>query len=194
MWNWARGLRGRLHGELSRLEDMIKSTASLTEGECKWVFKPSGKETYCSKSVASSIDALLLGGNSFEPETLRNNLIPQKLGIFVWWALKNRLPTRVELEKRGVHIDSLLCPLCNKEIETVEHAIFECDHAKMVWDRILKWWEVSPSINVGILNAFRGTNIGGRSTNEKRIWQAIEWITGYSIWKNRNLKVFSNDN
>ncbi|XP_071712200.1 uncharacterized protein [Rutidosis leptorrhynchoides] len=194
LWSWSRTFTGRLNRELQNLEDRIKTVGSLSEGESKWIFKKSGKEIYSSKIVASSIDDLLLEGNQPEPETLRNNLLPQKLRIFVWRALKNRLPAKVELDKRGIHLESLLCPLCNSEYETVEHAIFSCHHAKMVWEGILKWWGFNLGLNIGMNNAFRGLSVGAFSGFPKDLWQAIEWVTGYSIWKNINLKVFSNDN
>ncbi|XP_071688811.1 uncharacterized protein [Rutidosis leptorrhynchoides] len=111
-WKQKRQLTGRLNGELQKLEDRVKSIESLREGDSKWVFKPSGKVVYSSRVIASIFDDLFLEGNSNEPETLRNNFLPLKLGIFVWRAIKNRLPTRVELEKRGVAIDTSSCPLC----------------------------------------------------------------------------------
>ncbi|XP_071699677.1 uncharacterized protein [Rutidosis leptorrhynchoides] len=157
-------LTGRLHGEPSNLEARVRTIGSMNEEESKWIFKPSGKENYSSKLVASSIDALLLEGNSSDPETLRNNLMPQKLGIFVWKALKNRLPTKVELEKRGIILESLLCPLRNKVNETVEHALFSCDQAKLVWKGVLKWWEVNSGVNVGIGNAFCGKVLVGNQS------------------------------
>nr|GEW70259.1 RNA-directed DNA polymerase, eukaryota, reverse transcriptase zinc-binding domain protein [Tanacetum cinerariifolium] len=49
-------------------------------------------------------------------ETFWNKLVPKKVNIFMWRALKGRLPVRVELDKRGVDLDSVLCPSCSWEI------------------------------------------------------------------------------
>ncbi|GJS57295.1 ribonuclease H-like domain-containing protein [Tanacetum coccineum] len=35
-----------------------------------------------------------------------------KVNIFMWRALKGRLPVREELDKRGIDLDSVLCPSC----------------------------------------------------------------------------------
>ncbi|GJT55318.1 RNA-directed DNA polymerase, eukaryota, partial [Tanacetum coccineum] len=36
------------------------------------------------------------------------------------------LPTRVNLSRRGVLLDSHLCPLCNAAMEDVQHVFFQC--------------------------------------------------------------------
>ncbi|XP_071739150.1 uncharacterized protein [Rutidosis leptorrhynchoides] len=112
--------------------------------------------------------------------------------------MKNRLPTRVELVKRGINIESSLCPLCGIANETVEHTLLACSHASSVWEGIFKWWDPNAKYILGPNNIFRGSSLMGspnHSTNHStKIWQAIEWVTGYFIWKNRNTKLFTNDN
>ncbi|PWA44258.1 reverse transcriptase domain, Reverse transcriptase zinc-binding domain protein [Artemisia annua] len=46
---------------------------------------------------------------------------PLKCNIMVWRADLNRLPTRVELVKRGIQLDNELCPLCVADQETSTH-------------------------------------------------------------------------
>nr|GEV15230.1 RNA-directed DNA polymerase, eukaryota, reverse transcriptase zinc-binding domain protein [Tanacetum cinerariifolium] len=46
-------------------------------------------------------------------ETLWNNLVPKKVNIFMWRALRGRLPVRVELDKSEIYLDSVLCPFFN---------------------------------------------------------------------------------
>lgn len=76
-------------------------------------------------------------------ETLRNNLIPKKVGGFMWRALKGTIPVRVELDKSGIDLDSILCPVCGDEIETVNHILFSCNLARSVWESTFSWWKVS---------------------------------------------------
>ncbi|GJS25127.1 reverse transcriptase domain, reverse transcriptase zinc-binding domain protein [Tanacetum coccineum] len=63
-------------------------------------------------------------------------------------ALKGRLPVRVELDRRGINLDSVLCPSCNNSMESCTHSLVTCDLAMSVWDKIFKWWKM------GIVNAF----------------------------------------
>jgi ribonuclease HI len=52
--------------------------------------------------------------------------------LFLWRACHNLLPTKVNLQKRGV-CENSLCPICLSENEAVEHNIWECPAASDVW-------------------------------------------------------------
>ncbi|XP_071727214.1 uncharacterized protein [Rutidosis leptorrhynchoides] len=61
-----------------------------------------------------------------------------------------------------------------------------------VWDRIYKWWGLGPVSNLCVNEAFRGKSNRGMTWMGCKIGQALEWTSAYLIWKNLNLKVFSN--
>ncbi|GJR72689.1 RNA-directed DNA polymerase, eukaryota [Tanacetum coccineum] len=50
------------------------------------------------------------------------------------------LPTRVNLIRRGITIESSLCPVCSVCEEDVCHIFFRCDLAQLVLRRICRWW------------------------------------------------------
>ncbi|GJU27537.1 retrovirus-related pol polyprotein from transposon TNT 1-94 [Tanacetum coccineum] len=81
-------------------------------------------------------------------ETLWNKLVPKKVNIFVWSALKGRLPVREELEKRGIDLDSVLCLCSDSAVETCARSLVLCNLAMSVWEKIFRWWKV------GDVNAF----------------------------------------
>ncbi|XP_071704555.1 uncharacterized protein [Rutidosis leptorrhynchoides] len=130
--------------------------------------------------------------NRFRQETFKNNLVLGKIEIFVWRALKKRLATRVDLDYRGIDLHSLRCPLCDDWLETIDHALFLCKHAFDIWERVYKWWGLGPVSNLSIYEAGRGKSNTPMSHNGRLLWQALEWVCLYLIWKNRNLKVFAN--
>jgi len=49
--------------------------------------------------------------------------------IFGWRVLLDRLPFRVNLERRGILVSSNMCPLCNKDVETLQHLLITCEVA-----------------------------------------------------------------
>jgi len=49
-----------------------------------------------------------------------------------WKTFLDRLPARVNLERRGVNIESNLCPLCAKEEETLQHLFIRCEVSQSV--------------------------------------------------------------
>ncbi|GJX85560.1 RNA-directed DNA polymerase, eukaryota, reverse transcriptase zinc-binding domain protein [Tanacetum coccineum] len=59
-------------------------------------------------------------------ETLWNKCVPKKVNIFVWKALKGRLPVREELDKRGIDLDSTSCSCCDSVAESKSLDIPNC--------------------------------------------------------------------
>ncbi|XP_060972665.1 uncharacterized protein LOC133038512 [Cannabis sativa] len=60
--------------------------------------------------------------------------IPAKISNFLWRAASGVLPTCFQLQKRHVPVNAD-CPLCNAHVETVQHALVECEFAKATWNR-----------------------------------------------------------
>ncbi|GJW93869.1 hypothetical protein Tco_0173541 [Tanacetum coccineum] len=63
-------------------------------------------------------------------------------------ALKGRLPVKVELDRRGIDLNSILYPSYNNIGETCAHSLITCDIATSAWDKTFSWWKV------GTVNAF----------------------------------------
>uniref|UniRef100_A0A2N9G3M9 CCHC-type domain-containing protein n=1 Tax=Fagus sylvatica TaxID=28930 RepID=A0A2N9G3M9_FAGSY len=58
--------------------------------------------------------------------------LPNNIKVFTWRALHNALPTLVNLERRKIS-QSIWCPRCKLQAETVLHAIWECDEVANCW-------------------------------------------------------------
>nr|GEW42989.1 RNA-directed DNA polymerase, eukaryota [Tanacetum cinerariifolium] len=52
--------------------------------------------------------------------------VPIKLNVFAWKVHLDRLPTRVNLQHRGVLVLDPLCPICCSEDEVSAHIFFQC--------------------------------------------------------------------
>nr|GEY34154.1 reverse transcriptase domain, reverse transcriptase zinc-binding domain protein [Tanacetum cinerariifolium] len=96
-------------------------------------------------------------------------------------ALRGRLPVRVELDRRGIDVDSVLCPSCSNIMETCTHCLITCDLAMGVWEKIFNWWKV------GVVNAFSLDEFFSSNGNVNvsiyfsPVWQSVIWTTGYFI-------------
>ncbi|XP_071734217.1 uncharacterized protein [Rutidosis leptorrhynchoides] len=132
---------------------------------------------------------MILQRPSTHKETARNKLLPQKIGLFVWRANLERLPVRVELDKRGIDLDSVRCPICNNDIETVAHILLHCSFAKDLWSRVFRWWNLNRPMYANMGKMFQG-NRNALSSQTSKLWQSVEWVCGYIIWRNRNLNAF----
>ncbi|GKC76731.1 RNA-directed DNA polymerase, eukaryota, partial [Tanacetum coccineum] len=56
--------------------------------------------------------------------------IPIKVNVLAWKISMDRLPTRVNLHRRGVQVSPISCPICCEAIENLDHLLFCCDLAK----------------------------------------------------------------
>ncbi|XP_071718124.1 uncharacterized protein [Rutidosis leptorrhynchoides] len=121
---------------------------------------------------------------------LRNNYVPKKIELFVWRATQKRVPVRIELDKRGVDLNTVRCPLCDEDVETVEHSLIFCSKVMDIWNRVFSWWGFGSMSNLSIIEILRGNGPSQMSIHGKKVWQAVEWVCSYLIWSNRNNVVF----
>ncbi|XP_071700289.1 uncharacterized protein [Rutidosis leptorrhynchoides] len=139
-WEWSREPTGRTEDELRQLLNCLASFAFANNprDSWSWTMHPSGQ--FSSKMLTCLLNDCILQNAALPFDTMRNNFVPQKIGIFVWRTKLGRLPVRVELDKRGIDLDSVRCPTCNNDVETVEYMILSCPKVKELWNRIFRWY------------------------------------------------------
>lgn len=58
--------------------------------------------------------------------------VPTKVKHLHWGALNDMIPSKFNLQKRGV--DTIIdCPICFSHIESTDHSLFGCKRAKEIW-------------------------------------------------------------
>ncbi|KAJ0853619.1 putative reverse transcriptase zinc-binding domain-containing protein [Helianthus annuus] len=107
-----------------------------------------------------------------------------------WRAEMNRLPTKVELVKRGVHI-AKTCVWCDYCEETSIHVLSDCIIATNVWERIGRWCGVEPiyAFEVKDLLQVYKKVTGGKM--RRNIVHGVMIVTMWVLWKARNESVFN---
>ncbi|GKB75813.1 reverse transcriptase domain, reverse transcriptase zinc-binding domain protein [Tanacetum coccineum] len=132
-----------------------------------------GDREFAVKELARVIEENVLRVENGGHETLWNNLVPKKVNVFVWRALRGRIPVRVELDKRDMDLDSVLCPCCNEIVESCAHSLVTCDLAMSVWIKVFNWWKVGGVNSFTIEEVFShggGVNV---PISLSRVWQAV---------------------
>ncbi|XP_071705301.1 uncharacterized protein [Rutidosis leptorrhynchoides] len=191
-WGWSRSPMGRAIGELEELNMLISSVCLKPTDVDSWKWSLANNGVFAVKNLSVIIDDKLLSAGTNVLETLRNNLVPKKVEVFVWRARKKRLPSLTELDHRGIDLHSTRYPLCNDDVESVDHALMFCKFAFDVWCKVFDWWGINLSSSLSIIELFWGTSSITMSDLGSMIWQAVIWVSGYLIWRNRNQKVFNN--
>ncbi|GKF25264.1 RNA-directed DNA polymerase, eukaryota, partial [Tanacetum coccineum] len=59
------------------------------------------------------------------------------------WKIKlDNLPTRLNISHRGMNIDSILCPTCDKAVESTRHIFFTSQIARDILHLITSRWNI----------------------------------------------------
>lgn len=109
----------------------------------------------------------------------------------MWRALKGKLPVRAEVDKRGIDLHSILCPLCEDEIESVEYSLLKCKVVKAVWEKVFSWWKIDGVVST-VSEVFKHEGMLNWSTSKRYIWRAVVWSAGYILWRGGNNSAFKN--
>ncbi|XP_071726921.1 uncharacterized protein [Rutidosis leptorrhynchoides] len=190
-WNWSRELSGRLVGELQNLSDLISQQFFNGKEQDSWAWSLSTNGILTTKVLSSLIEDSILPSGSTIVKTFRNKLVPSKVEFFVWRTRRKRIPVRVELDKRGIDLDSVRCPVCDEDIETVEHSIILCKRAAAIWSKVFSWWNLGTPSNQCIDEIFKGDHSNISSDMGAVLWQATKF--GYVIWNHRNKSTFGKE-
>ncbi|KAK2437817.1 hypothetical protein QL285_022666 [Trifolium repens] len=118
---------------------------------------------------------------------------PSKIIAFSWQLLLDRIPTRTNLEKRGMLPVGAPweCLGCVGMCENSTHLFLHCPCVMWVWGEIFKWLGISIIISPSLPLLFEMVKGAARNAKIRRgyllIWHASLW----SIWKARNCAIFA---
>ncbi|GJZ47895.1 putative RNA-directed DNA polymerase, eukaryota, reverse transcriptase zinc-binding domain protein [Tanacetum coccineum] len=147
-WEWVRDLRGRACKEFEDFQILFQNVVIMFDCRDRWRWTLHKSGDVIVKELTKLVEEKILDVNNGGDATIWNKWVPKKVNIFVWRALKGRLPVHEELDKRGIDLDSILCPSCGDIVESCSHCLVMCNFAMSVWEKIFNWWKI------GNVNAF----------------------------------------
>ncbi|XP_071687519.1 uncharacterized protein [Rutidosis leptorrhynchoides] len=186
---WVQDPYGQTRCELTEINNLLQALTFDSSNEDSWRWTLCGNGVFNTKVLTELIFSKMFQTNApTNCETLRNNFIPKKVEIFIWWAKRKRLPSFLELDMRGIDLHSIRCPLCVDELESVEHSLLSCKLAKIIWDKVYSWWDKQNVLHQTFEDIYNNNDMN--SEVGAKVWQAVKWVCTYLIWRNRNQKVF----
>jgi len=106
-----------------------------------------------------------------------------------WRVMRGRMPSRLCLSRRGVLMNSMLCPLCQLEEESSQHIFLHCKYAQWVWSECFKWIGTS-TVQHNDLMHFLNFYLFQATKKQNLVWKGV-WVNVIRcIWDQRNLIVF----
>ncbi|GJV59603.1 RNA-directed DNA polymerase, eukaryota [Tanacetum coccineum] len=161
--SFRRHVRGGVETQqLENIQDLVRSKV-LSNVDDRWAWDLNGDGDFCVKDARDLVDEVLLPKENVATRWIKT--IPIKVNVFAWKLHLDRLPTRSNLLKRGIQVQSSLCPICNVLQEDTSHLFFSCDVALAISRLICQWWNVSWSpvdFYSGWLEWFNSIRLGSK--------------------------------
>ncbi|GKC87355.1 RNA-directed DNA polymerase, eukaryota, reverse transcriptase zinc-binding domain protein [Tanacetum coccineum] len=104
--------------QLDALMDKLHDV-SLVNMRDRWVWSLEGLGDFFVASVRKLVDDNTLPEVSAKSRWVK--VVPIKVNIHAWKVRLYCLPTRLNLSRRGLDIDSILCPMCENAVESTRH-------------------------------------------------------------------------
>nr|GEV41781.1 RNA-directed DNA polymerase, eukaryota [Tanacetum cinerariifolium] len=186
--SFRRGVRDG--AERQQWDDMISlvGSVSLSSSKDRWICDLSGEGEFRVKEVRNFLDELYLPSHSEATRWVK--CIPIKINVRVWPARRDCLLTRHNLSRRGIPLDSVLCPFCDASMEDSQHVFFSCDIAQDVFRSICRWWD----LDVQVLSSFSDWQVWFLSlrlpSSIKALLESVFCVVWWYIWMFRNRTIF----
>ncbi|KAF9609916.1 hypothetical protein IFM89_019009 [Coptis chinensis] len=117
---------------------------------------------------------------------LWNSYICPRTAALAWKLCHKVAATEPSAQRKGVKLASM-CPCCRNNVEEITNLLWECSHAKKLWDWVSNRFHVQHNFNS--LPQAKAKMKNGR-TLLSHIWNAaiIGGLVG--LWKHRNRMIF----
>nr|GEV05564.1 transposon TX1 [Tanacetum cinerariifolium] len=88
-WDWVRNIRGRVCREYDDLVEVMQNVVITNTCRDRWRWKLSEDRDFKVKELSRLVEDKILLGENYAQETLWNKLVPKKVNVFVWRAIKD---------------------------------------------------------------------------------------------------------
>ncbi|GJW75101.1 RNA-directed DNA polymerase, eukaryota, reverse transcriptase zinc-binding domain protein, partial [Tanacetum coccineum] len=125
--------------QFDSLKAMVEGT-SLVNIRDRWIWSSQSSGDFTIASIRKLIDEFTLSEVSSSTRWIK--AVPIKVNVLAWKIKLDNLPTRLNISRRGMDIDSILCPTCGKAVESTRHIFFTCQIARDILHLITSWWNI----------------------------------------------------
>ena len=149
---WRIGLFDWENSQEAQLLQEVHEKAPVLSIEDSWVWKVGKDSGFSVKSAYAKLRGPYEGDSLFV--SLWKSYVLPSAQFTAWRVLFNSVATKVNLERRGVSVDSNLCSFCRMEVESTNHLFFECRIVGLVWKQCFTWLEIMSVDHVDLISHF----------------------------------------
>nr|GEW22974.1 RNA-directed DNA polymerase, eukaryota [Tanacetum cinerariifolium] len=176
--------------QLELLQDLIHGCL-LSNSNDRWSWSLDGGGDFTVSSARKAIDNHILPKGTTKTRWIKE--VPIKINIHAWKVKNDCFPTRFNMSRRGMDIDSTLCPLCNSMAESSRHLFFSCNFIRDIMLKINRWWEVDHREIDSYDEWLEWLASIRLPMKVKKVFQGICVIVWWYIWNWRNKKIFGHE-
>ncbi|GJT38915.1 RNA-directed DNA polymerase, eukaryota [Tanacetum coccineum] len=173
--------------QLNNLSVYIEGV-TLVDMRDRWSWSLDGSGEFSVASVRNLIDDYRL--NMVSSKTRWSKAVPIKINVHAWKVKMDGLPTRFNISRRGMEIDSILCQSCGTAVESTSHIFFKCNLAKEIFHKITSWWDVDYVELSSYQDWFGWMSNLRLSSKHKSVIEGISYTMWWTIWNFRNTSIF----
>ncbi|GJR41225.1 RNA-directed DNA polymerase, eukaryota, reverse transcriptase zinc-binding domain protein [Tanacetum coccineum] len=126
VWDWRCSRRGRSIDDLSVLYSLLQNLKLTSELPDNWRWNLDTTGCFSVNKLSKIIDTLILNPSNGELVFRWNCWVPRKVNVLGWRITRDRLSHLSNLSNRGLDVPSILCPICEDEIEDLSHVLVNC--------------------------------------------------------------------
>eukprot|EP00253_Pinus_taeda_P018879 PITA_18879 len=174
-------------------ERILKINIRKTEEDEKlrWGLKGNGK--FSSKEARNIIEKEEEEAVMPWCSKVWDNLLWPKIRTFLWLLMRNKNLTWDNLCKKGFEGPSI-CPMCFVEEESLNHLFNTCEWACQLW----RWMEGILSSSDRNRDSIHNIVLDWKKNfssiqRVNRIWKSVPGFLLWSIWKERNRRIFQDE-
>ncbi|KAL4572515.1 hypothetical protein LXL04_019294 [Taraxacum kok-saghyz] len=124
-------------------------------------------------------------------EDLGTREYAQHVRTKLYSCLINIRTNAVNLDRRGIDLGTVLCPICERDVETVNHVFFTCDMALDLWGMVARWWQVDIPVLSSMSEWIAWIDSVRLRSAVRRCLDAVGLVVLWSIWMFGNKVVFN---
>ncbi|GJT46465.1 RNA-directed DNA polymerase, eukaryota [Tanacetum coccineum] len=163
-------------------------SCSLSLQDDRWYWDLNGDGEFMVKDVRNLLDEAVLPHADYPTRWVK--YIPIKINIFAWKISLDRIPSKINLQKKGVSMEYNFCSICDEDVEDISHIMFKCEMASIMHQKICRWWQIDMnhvSSYAEWLSWFKNIHIPSK---KKLMLEGVFYISWWQIWNFRNQILF----
>nr|GEX40472.1 RNA-directed DNA polymerase, eukaryota, reverse transcriptase zinc-binding domain protein [Tanacetum cinerariifolium] len=176
--------------QFERLKEMVEGV-TLSNSDDRWSWSLVGFGDFSVSSIRMLINNAILPKGISKTRCIKE--VPIKINVHAWKVIHDWLPTRFNISRRGIEIESILCRMCECSVESSRHLFFSCKMISDVMRKITRRWDLEYKEINSFEDWCQWISSIRLPVKQKHVFEGICYIVWWYTWNRRNLKIFGQE-